>query len=123
MKVMYLDESGDHNLNPRKINPVYPVFVLGGVIVDRAYERDVVRPALRDFKRRHFGWDDVVLHTVEMGRGRGDYAFLADSAKRAAFYDDLNALLQRLEYKVVACVIRKADHVAKYGANAADPYH
>ncbi len=56
-----------HNL--RRINPVYPVFVLGGVIVERAYARRVIAPAFADFKLRHFGRTDVILHTVEMGRG------------------------------------------------------
>lgn len=122
MKVLFLDESGDHNLNPKKINPSYPVFVLGGVIVDRAYVRDVIDPELRRFKLDHFGRDDVILHTGEMGRGRGDYGFLADPVLRAGFYTDLNAMLQRLEFMVVACVIRKDAYVARYGANAADPY-
>ena len=30
MKVLFLDESGDHNLSV--IDPSYPIFVLGGVI-------------------------------------------------------------------------------------------
>lgn len=119
---MYLDESGDHNLNPKRINPKYPIFVLGGVIVDRAYVRDQVEPALREFKRKHFGRDDVILHTVDMGRGGGDYAFLDDPVRRADFYNDLNALLQELDYKVVACVIDKLAHIAQYGSNAIDPY-
>ncbi|MGH2557639.1 MAG: DUF3800 domain-containing protein [Thermomicrobiales bacterium] len=117
---MYLDESGDHNL--KRINSIYPVFVLGGVIVDRAYARNVIAPTLRQFKLDHFGRDDVILHTVEMAKGRGDYAFLADPTLRANFYSDLNTMLPDLDYIVVACVIKKSDHVAKYGANAADPY-
>ena len=32
MKILFLDESGDHNLTI--IDPLYPVFVLGGVIID-----------------------------------------------------------------------------------------
>ena len=35
MRVMFLDESGDHNL--AVIDPSYPLFVLGGVIVDQRY--------------------------------------------------------------------------------------
>ena len=35
MKILYLDESGDHSLSV--IDPQYPVFVLGGVIVDVGY--------------------------------------------------------------------------------------
>jgi hypothetical protein len=38
MKVLFLDESGDHNL--LKIDPQYPLFVLGGVIMDQGYAED-----------------------------------------------------------------------------------
>ncbi|MDQ3411427.1 MAG: DUF3800 domain-containing protein [Chloroflexota bacterium] len=61
MKVLYLDESGNHDLNPTKIAPNYPVFVLGGVIVDRAHVRNVIEPDIRQFKRTHFGREDVIL--------------------------------------------------------------
>jgi hypothetical protein len=117
---MYLDESGDHRL--KKINPVYPVFVLGGVIVDRAYERDVIEPRVREFKRRSWGSEDVILHTVDIRNNAGDFAFLTDPARRAEFFTELNAMLAELDYKVVSVVIKKDAHVAQYGENAADPY-
>jgi 23S rRNA U2552 (ribose-2'-O)-methylase RlmE/FtsJ len=37
MKVLFLDESGDHNLSV--IDPQYPLFVLGGVIMDLDYAK------------------------------------------------------------------------------------
>lgn len=117
---MFLDESGDHNL--KKISTNYPVFVLGGVIVDRAYAREVIDPKLRAFKQRFFGREDLILHTVDMSRGNGDYSILEHAPTRAQFYAELNTLLAELEYKVIACVIRKDKHVAQYGVNAADPY-
>jgi hypothetical protein len=42
MKMLYLDEAGDHSLT--KINPDYSVFVIGGIIVDRTYARTVMEP-------------------------------------------------------------------------------
>lgn len=120
MKVMYLDESGDHKLN--RINPRYPVFVLGGIIVERAYARDVIEPRVRRFKREFFGREDVILHTVDMRNNAGDFEFLTDPPQRAVFYTELNAMLEELEYQVVACAIRKDRHVAQYGVNAVDPY-
>ncbi len=35
MLALFLDESGDHNLV--KIDPQSPLFLLGGIIVDRRY--------------------------------------------------------------------------------------
>lgn len=122
MKVLFLDESGDHNLNLKKINPVYPVFVLGGIIVDRAYLRTVIDPRIREFKLKYFGREDVILHTVDMGRGRGDYSFLASPSTRRSFYAELNSMLESLDFKVIACVIIKPAYVKYYGQNTLDPY-
>lgn len=122
MKVMFLDESGDHNLNPKKINPNYPIFALGGVIVDRKYVREVIGPEMRAFKQRHFEREDIVLHTVEMGKARGDYGFLQNPLNRDRFYTELNDLLSQWDYKVVVCTLHKQRFVQKY-SNPADPYH
>lgn len=120
MKMMYLDESGDHRL--KKINPTYPIFVLGGVIADRAYVREVMEPRVRQFKQHFFRREDVILHTVDMRNNAGDFAFLTNAPRRAEFYTELNAMLQELEYQVIAVVIKKEAHVAQYRDNAADPY-
>jgi hypothetical protein len=84
MKVMFLDESGDHRLN--KISPSYPIFVLGGVIVDHAYVHATLEPRMRRF----FGRNDVFLHTVEMRNNTVDFAFLTDPARRSAFFTSLD---------------------------------
>jgi hypothetical protein len=120
MKLLFLDESGDHNLV--KIDPSYPVFVLGGVIVERAYVSSVVTPRMQQFKLDFFGRDDVILHTAEIARTKGAFTILKDIHVRAAFYAELNAMMRELEYKVVACAIHKDRHLAKYGVNAVDPY-
>jgi hypothetical protein len=93
LKVMLLDESGDHNLNPKRINPQYPIFALGGVIIERAYLRTVVEPEMNRFKVKYFGRNNVTLHTVDMRHSEGDYAFLKDARVRSAFYEELNQLL------------------------------
>ena len=123
MKVMFLDESGNHKLTDKHLHSNYPIFVLGGIIVDRAYVRDVIVPDMNQFKINYFGHADVILHTVDMNKGTGDYAFLSDTGIRADFYNDLHQLLDKWDYKVIACVIRKPELVARYGENANDPYH
>ncbi len=122
MRVMFLDESGTHNLGKRAMKGNYTLFVLGGVIIDRAYLRATVEPQMNQFKQQYFGRTDVILHTVDMRNGIGDYAFLADPVLRTGFYADLNALLDAWDYKVIGCVIDKPRYVARY-AYPADPYH
>ncbi len=120
MKALFLDESGDHNL----INgdPNYPVFVLGGVIVDQDYAEAVIAPRLREFKRAIFGREDIVLHTADIVRQRAGFEALVDPMLRAHFYLELNRLMRELEYRVIACVIHKKAHIERYGPRAADPY-
>ena len=117
MKVLFLDESGDHSLDP--INPDYPVFVLGGVIVDRTYARTVMERRVRRLKREFFGNEDVILHTAEIVRWKNDFAFMKDNEElKARFITALTEMMDELEYQVIACVIDKKAYVEKYGADA-----
>lgn len=120
MKVLFLDESGDHNLSI--IDPHYPLFVLGGVIVDEDYARGAVAESLDALKKDMFGNTDVILHTADIARNRNGFERLKDKGFRAAFLQRLNVLMSELEYSVVACAIRKNEHLAKFGLAAVDPY-
>lgn len=121
MKVMFLDESGNHDLE--RIDPQYPIFVLGGVIVDRTYAREVVEPSVRHLKRSFFGREDIVLHTAEIIRKQNDFACLEDEELNRRFLVALTDMMREMEYEVVACAIKKDQHVARFGRTAADPYH
>lgn len=106
---LYLDESGDHSL--RHIQPSYPLFVLGGVILVDDDAVAAAEAAMAAFKRRWFGAERVVLHTAELVRNRGAFAHLKDVAIRLRFFDDLNDLQVRLDFSVVACAVRKDAHL------------
>jgi hypothetical protein len=121
MKLLFLDESGDHNL--AKIDLKYPVFVLGGIIVDRTYARTVMQPRIQQLKLDFFGDPGIILHTNDILRARNGFEDLKDSAFREEFYEALNVMMRELEYQVVACVIDKPRLVAQYGSSADDPYH
>jgi Protein of unknown function (DUF3800) len=120
VKVLFLDESGDHNLSV--IDPQYPMFVLGGVIVDKDYADGPLTQELNIFKSALFGTANIVLHTADIARNRGGFEQLKDATFRARFYEALNAVMRRLQYSVVACVIRKDEHLSRYGVAALDPY-
>ena len=120
MKILYLDESGDHSLSV--IDPQYPVFVLGGVIVDADYAATEMQTDVRRFKCHIFGHEDVALHTADIVRQRGPFSVLVDPKRRRHFHDRLNDLMRQLDYTVIACAIRKDAHLAAYGVAALDPY-
>ncbi len=120
MQVLFLDESGDHNLSV--IDGSYPLFVLGGIIVDQAYAANPMEDAVRAFKRNLFDRDDLVLHTANITRNRNGFERLKERVFRERFYRELNSLLRGLRFQVVACAIRKEDHLARYGVAALDPY-
>lgn len=121
MKILYLDESGDHDLV--KFKPDNSIFVLGGIIVDRTYDRTLLEPTVRAFKRQWFSREDIILHTADIDHAKKGFERLRqDPSFRQDFMTALSEMMSSLDYKVVACVILKDKHVAKYGQRARDPY-
>lgn len=120
MKLLFLDESGDHSLSV--IDPQYPMFVLGGVIVDKSFAEGELTRRLNAFKQRHFGTTSIVLHTADLTRNRNGFEQMKDPVFRERIYEGLNELMMTLDYQVVACAIHKTNHLAKYGVTALDPY-
>ena len=119
MKTLFLDESGDHNLS--RIDPVYPIFVLGGVIVEDHNELQLTE-RLNEFKRDMFGSTNIILHTADITRNRNGFEALQNPCFRDRFRNRLNELMRTLSYSVVACVIQKKEHLSRYGPTARDPY-
>lgn len=117
---MFLDESGNHALTT--VDVQYPVFVLGGIIMQLDYAEQVVEPRIRRFKDDLFGRDDICLHTADIVRNKNGFERLMEPAFRQRFYDELNNLMRELDYTVVACAIKKDAHLARYGMAAVDPY-
>jgi hypothetical protein len=120
VKILFLDESGDHSL--AKIDPQYPVFVLGGIIADRAYAEGEMTRRVEALKIRFFGRSDIVLHTADLARNRNGFERMMDSSFRNEFFAALNDLMRSLDYQVVACAIQKEEHLKRYNISALDPY-
>ncbi len=120
-KILFLDESGDHNLT--KIDQSHPIFVLGGVIVDRNYAEDEMFQKVSDFKKEIFGTDKIHLHTADFTRQRAGFENMKDRQFCDNFYRKLNQLISRLDIKIVSCAVKKEMHFSKYGIDAVDPYH
>lgn len=102
---MFLDESGDHNLE--KIDISYPMFVLSGCIFDFDYYRDVVEPEARKLKVKYFGSDNVILRSYDIRKQKKDFASLVDKKIRDLFYEDLNLFINKIDFKIISAVINK----------------
>ncbi len=124
MKVLYIDETGDHSLS--KIDKSYPIFLLSGVIVDEDYHNGELSASLDTFKLRHFGTKDIILHSQEMTHPKSakskEYVNFMDSDFRNSFYKGFEQFLKSSKVSIVACVIMKNKHFANYGLEAKDPY-
>ena len=90
--------------------------------MDKNYAAGDVENQVRQFKQQWLGRTDIPLHTADMTRNKNGYERLKDAAFRQDFYGALNRLMESLEYQVVACAIRKEDHLQKYDIGALDPY-
>lgn len=126
MKIMFIDESGHHNLDPKTIDPKYPIFVLCGCIFEAESYKETVKK-LNQLKRDFFQTDQIIFHTLEMTRPskyKDDrFAKLIDTGFRKKFYKALNTFLEEIQFVLVSCIIiKKSAHLEKYGTEALDPY-
>jgi hypothetical protein len=117
--MVFVDESGDHGL--QSIDPTYPVFVLAFCVISKGtYARQVI-PAVTEFKFKHFGHDQVVLHERDMRKDIGEFSWLKDRAKKDQFMAELTVIIDQVDMVVVAVVVRK-DHLADRYAYPNNPY-
>ena len=120
MKILFIDESGDHNLSV--IDPQYPIFVLGGVIMDKDYVEGQLLNEINRFKRELFGTTDIILHTADIARNRNGFESMLVPEFRSRFYARMNELMTNLPYSVVACAIHKEESLSRYRLDTVDPY-
>ena len=120
MKIMFLDESGDHSLE--KIDATYPVFVLAGCIFDFVYYTATVEPLVQTLKQKHFSRTDIIFRSYDIRKQKNDFVSLVDKRKREAFSQDVNNLLSKLEFSIIAAAINK-QHLKEQYVDPDNPYH
>lgn len=119
MYTMYVDETGDRNLEP--IDPRYPVPGLCGfVISEQSYENHFC-PGLDKIKRDHFGGEHIVLTSSAIRHRKGVFSILTDSKTNEAFIADMNRVMTDTEYWLISSVIHKKAHKEQY-VEPFDPY-
>lgn len=104
-KILFLDESGDHNLTT--IDPQHPIFVLGGIVVEKEYAFGEMTDKVHAFKKDLFGTIDITLHTADFSRQKNGFEQMKDRKFCALFYERLNALIMELDITILACAIKK----------------
>lgn len=118
--IVFVDESGSPTLSP--IDPNHPVFVLVFCVINKWTYCDIIQPAVKRLKFEFFGHDMAVLHSHEIRKRSGEFAFLMNEKKRMAFLAQLDEIISRAEVNIIAHVI---DKVALCDSEMAarNPYH
>ena len=117
--VVFVDESGDHNLT--SFDPLYPRFVLAFCVFPIREYVEVAVPLVERLKFDYFGHDLVVFHEREIRQSRAPFSFLLDAALRAPFLERLDELISAPRFGIVSTVIRKPEFVRRRGTDVS-PY-
>jgi hypothetical protein len=118
--MVFLDEAGDHSLDP--VDKDFPVFVLVFVLCEEDVYTEALVPAFARLKIQHFGHDGIILHSRDIRKELGEFALLQVPEKREKFYADLNAAMTAADFKLIAIAIRKQAHKDRYGRACRNPY-
>lgn len=119
--VMFVDETGDHNL--QNIDDNFPLFCLCGCIFEKEYYHATARPLIDSLKIRFWNSTDVILHSRDIRRQQEAFRFLKDRDRREEFYEALNELVRQLDFFIIAVAILKHEILSQYGDQAKHPYH
>ena len=102
---LFIDECGDHNLS--KYDPNFPVFTLCGILVSRKNLNNLNK-AFEELKVDIFGNKDIIIHSVDIRKWKGEFITLQDSDLRTRFFDGIEKILsQHNAYIIVSCTILK----------------
>jgi len=118
--IVYVDESGDHGL--KSIDQNYPVFVLAFCIFRKVDYIENLVPALQQFKFKHFGHDQAILHETDIRRDRGEFAFLKSPEIKDQFHAELSNIVAETPFTLIASVIHKTKYLKRYQSHE-NPYH
>jgi hypothetical protein len=117
---VYLDETGNPSLELR--DELFPVFVVVLWVCDESEYVQSIVPAVYRLKMKYFGHEGVILHSRDIRKAQGDFGILTNPQTRQEFMGDLSRTMGDLNYRWIACAIKKERHKQRYGSAAEDPY-
>lgn len=118
--LLFLDESGHHGL--KTISNQFPILLLCGCLVEEKYYNNQFSKKINDLKLKYFNSTEVVLHSRDIRKWQNDFKILGDLKLRNRFYQDLDRLIENLDFKIIASAIVKTDFIKTYGPQANNPY-
>lgn len=118
--IAFFDECGDHSMD--KIDRDFPLFVLSTVIVERSVYIETVVPALTRLKLSFWPHEGVNLHSRDIRKAQGDFAFLQVPVQRQALLGAMSQMLAALPFTLFITAIHKQSHHDRYGPHATNPY-
>jgi hypothetical protein len=111
--IVYVDESGE--ASTAAVDKAYPVFVLACCVFDvDTYIREIV-PGFQKLKFDWFGHDQVIFHSSDIRRRRGDFQFLADLDQEKRFSLELSEFIRAADFEIYAETIGKSEKLTENG--------
>jgi len=120
LKILFLDESGDHNLITS--DPSYPLFVLAGCAMSQEEHDHRLTSHLNDLKQELLGRTNIILHYVDYTRNKNGFEQMINKEFRENFYEGLNKTIAETDFALIGCIVDKTKHREKYKSLAIDPY-
>jgi hypothetical protein len=116
---LFIDESGDHGLS--QINSDFPVFVLCGILIDQN-NYETLNKSFNALKKTIWGGKNVIFHSRDIRKCDREFQVLFDLELKRKFYAELNFIIQKNYYSIIASAIRKDKFIEKFGKLQDDVY-
>ncbi|MBU0978317.1 MAG: DUF3800 domain-containing protein [Patescibacteria group bacterium] len=117
---LFLDESGHHGLKTTKQE--FPILLLCGCVIEKEYYKQTFIPNVNKIKLKYFDNTDIILHSRDIRKWQFAFKSLGDPKLRSDFYNDLDNLIEKTEFTVIACAVLKDKLINLYGPQANNPY-
>ncbi len=118
--VIYVDESGDHQL--LKSDEEYPIFVLAFCIFKKSKYNAETVPSLNSLKFDFWGHDAVILHSHKIRKQKAEFSILGNLPTMQRFMEKINALMSDTDFSIIATAIDKRLLKSQF-ENPASPYN
>ena len=103
--LVFVDESGDHNIAPRY--PEFPLLVLAFVIISKDEYCDKLLPHFARLKLKYFPDVSTIFHERDIRKRKNDFRILMVTELRERFFNDMNSFMESINYNIVSVIIDK----------------